>query len=860
MLSIFEKLYDEDRRDLELPTVAEVPGPRSSTIAVRSVAYDAFRILEDLCGMIAGASAKNLKVASISDTVLLELIEAILLNHADCIHTHPEQENVLRVSLLPVITQILREKQTFAVVVRAARITCIVMRSYYDLFQQEVNTSFATVNKLLDLDASQHWRRALALEILRAVVSDHRLITATAKSDQNKSLQDCFNSFVRLASEKPAVIGLGQHSSLPIGNYFQRESGEGKASVENGALSALAAGVPSAAVPGISTQWSSVKTACLDNLDKTDPPTLPETYVYSLVVQCLNGAIEGLSKFVIPLTVAQSGKSKKRTKAVDPASTAEETPSNVDKIEDRTNGGLKRSQSFRTATIPINPLDQSSHPAFDDIKVVAALIQQIWPAILACCSTFLYAALDNDFYRMLIRLYQKFTQSIGLLRMSTPRDAFLTTLGKAAVPASVLTAALSPLPGKTTQSIEARGMPNVEAIVSQAAGLLSDLTLTRRTSVEGNEPLLNVRNLLCLRALLNLAIALGPTLEKSWSIIYDTLRQADNVIAVSTYRPVSRDRASAEAGADTSSTNAVATEIGAVQAASARMIESTCDYPNEVFKDSLEALCKLLLGDKPPETPLSPTLTSPKRNRRQASFSGISIRTEAHERDPFFALTKIRDMSLLNIERFITFEPTVSGWDVLVAHLISFATDENPDSAARSLATEIIANLSQALFTREESDQSIVSDKLTRQALDALRQLCDNVQMVEAPMIPGPSSEARITIHATCLRAFHAILERTGDSLNLSWPLAFQIICSVFSKRSLTIAEEPDDEERPQASTPELSRLAFACLQLICSDFLTSIPESMLDELVSTLALFAAQDGDLNVALTVRRRVTHMVI
>ena len=215
---------------------------------------------------------------------------------------------------------------------------------------------------------------------------------------------------------------------------------------------------------------------------------------------------------------------------------------------------------------------------------------------------FLSAALDNEFYRMLIRLYQKFTQTIGLLRMSTPRDAFLTTLGKAAVPASVLTAALSPAPARFGQAVEAKGMPNVEAIVSQAAGLLSDLTLTRRASVEGGEHLLNVRNLLCLRALLNLAIALGPTLGKSWSIIFETLRQADNIMAVSPFRPASRDRASAsmstDASVDTSPANAVATEIAAVQAASARMIESTCEYPHDAFRDSMEALCKLLLGDK----------------------------------------------------------------------------------------------------------------------------------------------------------------------------------------------------------------------------------------------------------------------
>lgn len=84
------------------------------------------------------------------------------------------------------------------------------------------------------------------------------------------------------------------------------------------------------------------------------------------------------------------------------------------------------------------------------------------------------------------------------------------------------------------------------------------------------------------------------------------------------------------------------------------------------------------------------------------------------------------------------------------------------------------------------------------------------------------------------------------------WDVAFEIIDSVFMAKD-TIAEEGRESSKPIGTrSSKLVRSAFGSLQLICSDFLASLPNSCFLILVDALYNFSSQDDDLNIALTVR--------
>src|SRR5690606_7584762 len=129
----------------------------------------------------------------------------------------------------------------------------------------------------------------------------------------------------------------------------------------------------------------------------------------------------------------------------------------------------------------------------------------------------------------------------------------------------------------------------------------------------------------------------GPSLGKSWSIILETLQQADFVLFSCAKAPGKIP--TAIKGQDTQAENEANAlmanfggEIRAVEIAASRLVESTVDFPNKSFVEVVEAICKLLDPGPPPETPSgsempqsppSPgtTLQTPAQHRRILSVS-----------------------------------------------------------------------------------------------------------------------------------------------------------------------------------------------------------------------------------------------
>ncbi|KAF2401313.1 endosomal peripheral membrane protein-like protein [Trichodelitschia bisporula] len=856
--SLFESLVVEDKRALELPTVTEVTGD-GKQIAVRAVAFDAYRVFHDLCVLTEGVKPQYIRFSAMPEVICLELIETIMINHAESFAAHPELAHVLRKNLLPYLLRVFAEKSPFPIALRSTRLLYLIIREHVEIFPSEVGTALDSLAHTIESDTVPNWKRVLSMEVLRGILSESSLVLQIqSKFDgQNGTkpiLSNCLGVFVRLASEKPALIGLSQQSTVPVGNYFQRDStGEaGHDPATSGGLGT--AGVGTAAVPGISNQWSSVRAPCIDQLDKSEPPSLPETYIYSLVLACLNNFSESLARFILPLSVHGSAKGKKKGK--DEANPDEPAAS----VHHTGQKRIKRSNSYQKRTVPKNPLVLESHPMHKDIQTVATLIDQCWPAVLASCSTFFYAALDNDHYRALVRTFQKFTHVAGLLRMSTPRDAFLTTLGKAAVPSHLLAASFTSPTLQSAQSPgilgNAKGLLNVESLVSQASTLLPDRN--RRNSIDSGETTLSSRNLLCLRALLNLAIALGPTLDTSWNIVFETLQQADKVMSASGARTTTpREirpslQTPTQSSTDVSFQQIMGSEVTAIQAAASRLFESTVDFPNEAFVCVLEALCRIMDGKQVPATSAGPESPPIGHKRRVASFSGISIRTEMNDQDFTFALSKIRELVTLNLDRFIHHGTAESGWDLFMDRVTAIAVHYDVPTNARLLGAELVSRLTQDTISATIAEDFEPKDEVQARSLLALLKLCNGLVALPANPADNFGDGMSVEVHNIALDSLRTILERVGDSLTSAWDTVFDIISTAFITKSKTGDAYSNGQTNRAAvlSSVQLGRSAFNSLQLICSDFLVSVPDSSLLSLIDILYRFCSQEQDLNISLT----------
>lgn len=727
-------------------------------------------------------------------------------------------------------------------------------------FPEDCEVALNLCTQTLEAESSPLWKRALIMEVLRDLFADgNHVINAYSVFGGVKKpiVQDLMSAFVRISTEKPAAIGLGQQSTVPVGPS-SREFSSDQATLEaTGGMTGVlgsAMGVAETNVAGISSQWSLPKIPCKEQLDKNEPPVIPETYLYALVLECLNGLSDSLARTVLPLTV-QREKSQSRTR---------------DNTEEgnEASSGRSRSTSFRTRTVPINPLDNGDAPYASRMKAVAGLVDTCWPAVLATSSTFLNAALDDQYFRNLIKAYQRFAQVAGLLRLVTPRDALMTTLAKAAVPPHVLNAATSDgTKSPTTDSPRVASNPksllSVDSLVSQASSLSIDKD--RRASMDVARPVLTVRNLLCLRALLNLAIALGPTLDKSFAVIIGALKQADMVLSTTTPQQLSRQSSFwASKGSDTPNVvQAFSTEVSAVESAASRLLESTADYPNDAFTTVLKTFTQLLRGrseDLPSPASSIRSMSrpassagSPMSQRRTFSgLPGISTFAELQSRDYHFVVPKLGTLAELNVSRFVHEDPDSSGWLTLTSELIAVVRSNSSPREARRSAANVLLKLAEATISdsvREDlEDRALVQ----RRAVIVLLRIVDEIYNEEDDL-----TSADLELQNQVLDSLRAILERSGDSLVAGWNRIIGLLSTAFEHDGAPSRSPEDDEvhiDWKQVSfdlvSVQIGRNAFSAIQLICSDFMDSLPSSVIASLVELLHRFMCQQEDLNAALT----------
>lgn len=838
VVSVFDRVAAEDEAGDKVPVVTRIPGG-DGPIPLKEAAYDAYRVFLDICLATEGQPPRFVRFSGLSATSGLELMGACLGSHSNIFASHPEQTNILRTVVMPHIIRVISERQSFGVTLRALRVASFIIRRHLQAMPDECEVVLGLLTHMIDAEATA-WKRAMCMEVFRLVYTEPGLAVQVylqydAKDGKKSIVRDNIASFVRISTEKPSVIGLGQHSSAPteqardvIADQVAMESASDISSVIAPTLTA-----GDVNVPGISTRWSVPKTQCMDQLDKTDPPTLPETYIYSLVLECLNGLSENLAKVVLPMTVQQHTKDQEQD-SEEEANDEEHTTS-----PQKTRNRKKRSQSYRSRTVPLNPLSTDDGTQAVRIRAIAKLVEECWPALLATYSTFLNASLDNDYYRALIRSYQRFVQVSGLLRLSTSRDAFLTTLGKAAVPPSVVTSSISAVSSPTTETpgiySNGRGLLSVESFSTQTASH----DRSRRTSYDpASRPTLSTRNLLCLRALLNVAIAIGPTLESSFNIVFETLLQAGVVLNASQAR-----------------STGIGPEIAAVEGAVSRLLESTADYPNDAFLHVLTTLCRLL-GGRTEGMPSSPTQTKPiSTARRISSLPGITTDIALSTQDYVFVLTRINDLAAHNTSRFANYTSSESGWSILVDRVVDLSTASGIPDDARRLAADILSRSSIAVAeasTSEEPDDAATAQKMVFSSLNMLvRRLYEQ---------DDDLSNVDIDIHNKVLDSVRAVLEKSGEALTAGWDTMIAIIGSVFDiddteelQRENGVIKEGWLKLSSQFVAPYLGRSAFGVMQLLCSDFLAPLPQTCLSPLVEILFRFASQTSDLNISLTVSR-------
>ncbi|OCF31812.1 hypothetical protein I316_06619 [Kwoniella heveanensis BCC8398] len=849
VMSIFDRVspssVTSSANDDTIPLA--LPSEPPTEVHVSPSALDAYNIFSDLCLLTASAGSggsgfhlwgggekekpKLLKLSNLHRTFGLELIESILSGYEE---GRPELLFLLQHSLDPLLLKLLAEKPTFPIALRVCRLIFLLVRSFTDQMPKEVEAYLLTLIKLGMGDAEEEggkresgppWLRVLALEILRGICGDPTLLQKIynhydkPENDGLKLYSKIVLALSRLVNEKPALLGIGsQMHGIGVPHTDPTSPGA------NPHASYLDLGlgmVSSAASVGVSTvnammgagggglgAQSMVKLRLIEQHDKAEAPLVPETYIYLLALQSLDALATG-----IYVSVANSS--------------------------------------------PPPP-------------VVKDMASSAWPALLAALSYCIGTNLSDAIFAEVLAALQDFTVACGLLDLTTPRDAFLSTLGKYAVPPPVVSAMQS--------YMEAPNPPRNPSVISADALGFSALGVGGPTG----PPSLSERNLACLRSTVNAARVLGPSLGKAWHDVLETLQNANFMLAM---RKPTMGRRPTQPGGSPSvlmspgtprpagETSELKPEMlqdldgESIQLLMNALFDSSRDLPDEAFTTFISALCQLsseMIGMNAPNlfidlsehgqymsVPSTPTMAlSPSQDGQRRRTSGINISHSIKSGERSFSLTKLRVVTSLNLNRLISGNPEL-GWTVVTQHLLSVARHLTAPSTIRIQASDALGEvlLSAVRIGKEPRIQHQVFDVLVRQ--------------VDIHPVSNTIS-TDYDVRSAGYQTLNSILESSGHSLSVGWSTIFGMLDNVCQEKERDSPPTPSrpseippspmtDFRRPSMLTTKgnanLVRIAFPSLTLICSDFLTSLDANAMRSCIACLGHFGEQKDDVNITL-----------
>ncbi|KAL0093822.1 hypothetical protein F4703DRAFT_1831802 [Phycomyces blakesleeanus] len=862
VIFVFDKVGKEDLLGLrEEDANHEIQLGAGDTIKLHPCAKDAFYLFRDLCLLTSGDPPEYLRLHHLSKTFGLELVESVLANHYALFKEHKELSSLLRESVCPLIIKTFSEKHEFPQTMRLSRVVDILIRQFNEILMTECEIFLSMFVKVLEPE-NPLWQRVLAMEIFRGVCSDSALLCSIYKwydrqAGSTDAFRDMITGFGRLATEKPQLIGATQGGRESI------EYGSGAASHIHH-MTHPNPPTSDNSGPGLSASGSSMRIQCIDQLDKADPPVIPETYIFYLALLCLNSIADGLAGFVLPMF--SPGKSlSASTKA-----TSDE--------ESRSKSGSKADTT-----------DNSKMSLVTDMTNVA------WPGLLAAMSFYISSNLDEELFQNTMRSYQNFTNVCGMLDLVVPRDAFLTNLCKNAIPPSpVLSSGF--FSGKNTGS-----STSIATITTNSLAVsYSDL------SVQQQQVLANIslsdKNLYSLRVLLNIAMFLGGVLGPSWYLVLETLQQADLLLI---NRPIPKGTNNPPGSASTSHTvrrtlsgtpsNGMSSVSGhqntatgqsmnnqymdadhtaIIQTSLKRLFDNSKYLDNDAFVAFTTALCRLSAEASGVHFSGGEEISTSKSSRIKL-FNKTS-----------FAIDQLCYISTLNMSRLISSEGDPVAWDLIITHLIDTANFASTPASIRTQCCEVISTIIITAMNQIIAEQKEADNQAQPRLLAALSQ-CINYseeksKSSEVNNEKGSSGvKAFGEVQKMALETLNKILETSGHSFTCGWGIVFDMLrhVTVTSTAHPDYTDEDDEDksgdedskhERASIDTTTSSlvtanaghastnnkasggliKVAFTSLQLICTDFLSLLSPDCLRQCIATLGSFGMQCEDLNISLT----------
>jgi C-terminal region of Mon2 protein/Domain of unknown function (DUF1981) len=456
--------------------------------------------------------------------------------------------------------------------------------------------------------------------------------------------------------------------------------------------------------------------------------------------------------------------------------------------------------------------------------------------ILASLVLLSTSQIEEELLGVILWSFNKFTVVLALLGLVPQRDAFLAAISKLCTPGS----------GIIQQDV------NVNWVETT---LLPQTTPSIANRLNVNN-ILSERNIQFAKTLIAILIEISSVIDsKAWFGALEALQVVDGLVASGKtgkrmesspgllefqYVPqqVSRTRAMTF-----SPVTVVPTDRQMVPYAIylKTMFENSEHLKLRALMELVRALCRLAH-----ESAVSQTLLKDKSDEKS------------------FAVTKILQVSISNLQRLLEpeFDPV---WDFIFGSLIQLA---HSNTVLSSVRIQVLLAFDEILVSAA-SVGKLKEFIVERKFLEPIR----NIMALESQNEDANKLAWLPEIQKSALETLNKLLQTNGHNFSTAWTTTLDIIEAVAAQPSKkrvtagassspetsqgnnllspTLVESPSSTYETQGSKASgVAKVAFTCIQLITTDFLTVLEPAVIAKCIATLSMYGSHPDDLNVSLT----------
>lgn len=776
MQQVFSDLFDKLGRHAKTEDVTEVQlaaagSEKPQIFRLDPVELECYRVFSDLSALVAGDEVDYFDSdIQIRRSAVLEIVENVLSLNKNTFRDHEELLALCRVKTFPALLKLVTSPtHNFPIVVRALRIMHLLVATQLDLMGVETEIVLSSTNHLL-LDAEESSSRSLSVTLASTEVQPSTTVPFWVKVLILEMYKALFHNFnvLRVIYEthdrdekKKNVMRelfdvLNHYLDTSLPQFF---ADEGVPSAERGSIR-------------LSKQNAALKVSLLDHLDKTDPPaSVPPLYPAHLIFKIFISVADGVSEFVSRISANSD---------------------NTD-IE-------------------------------ADVDFITSFNETISPEVFKLLKKYLHCPIDSDYFHSVIRAVQRYTHAVGLLGMTLLRDELLVLLSDCVIkgPAPVeprkltnsnLLALGESIVDTISSTIQAPASPQnsqVSQFENSSKKSVSDdglLTLGSRVFTS--------RQIICYRALTNLAISLGLTLQDSWGIMWITFQWVDYFLSgADEYSGYANNKDLKKIPEPQVSSQ----DATIIRNSRAKLMESISVYQPLSFEELVKVLTLLY-------------------NEELATIQNVQV-------CPFNKSFFIRQLVLIATNSPSLLLENKPVWDHLINYFTDLATDRSIPHLRRNFYVTSMNDVVVSV-TKQGFQNSKDTDDLAAMSLNAFITFIDK-------LFGLPNSEELLVsnceteMHLTVLTTLRSLIDEFDDRFQNCWGHVFTILRSVFHKH----ADSDVQDKKLDEKTRLLILTSFDTLKLILDEFLNSLPEEHLKTLIDTLVNFCSQEYDLNISFS----------